>query len=172
MKKEILNSGNDPFLTLIKDIKPRPGFSPLDEYRMSPRKSISRAYELTDFSEQIQRKSQEGFILCCGAAVGLNSDGRICHFWPNIGLKFAGFLIASGDNCEVSIKTRGSVILSLPGAHPGDSVFCFGPDSFSLTETPGSALIGKVRFCQGDRAAVAFRRSNDTRPLNLDISRF
>jgi len=172
MKKEILTSGNDPFLTLIKDIKPRPGFSPLDEYRMSPRKSISRSYELVSFSEQIRWKSQEGVILCPGSAVGIDSDSCVCHFWPNLGLEFIGFLIASGDNREVAVKSRGSVILNLQEAQPGNSVFCCGPDTFSLTKSPGSAEIGKVRFCQGNRAAVAFRRTGDERPLNLEISRF
>jgi len=171
MKKEILTPGNDPFLTLIKEIKPRPGFSPLDEYRMSPRKSITRSYELVNFSEQIRRKSLEGVILCAGAGCGLNSVNQVCHYWPGLNLDWLGFLIAIGD-IEVAVKTRGSVILNLPEARSGDSVFCSGPDSFSLTETPGSAQIGKVRFCQGNRAAVAFRRSGDERPLNLEISRF
>lgn len=172
MLKQKTGFQEDPYVLFEKDIKPRPGFSVIDEARLIPRCSISRTYELMLDVAQVHRKRIPGVILCPGAACGINSDGHVTHFWPGQDLEFLGFLVAQGDERMVSVKTRGSLILKLPSAEPGNKVYCQGPDIFSLTETPGSAEIGKIRYCRGDdRCAVAFKREGDSRPLDLDLSK-
>jgi hypothetical protein len=156
---------HDPYLILTKDIHPTPGHSFLDEARKTPRKSITRSYELVRFGQQARFKCKEGVILCPGAGCGRNEEGKVEHYWPGKNLEFIGFAIANSDGGEIAIKTAGSVILNLPGAQAGDKVYCTGPDSFGTEQTPGSALIGAIRFVQGNRAAVAFQRAGDKIPI-------
>ena len=161
----------DPYILFERDIVLRPGESSVDAARRIPRPSIHRVYEiLASEAEQIRRKRIPGIILCPGAAVGINKDNHIGHFWPGRGLDFLGFLVALGDNREAAVQVRGSVVIKLPGAKPHAKVYCSGPDSFSLIPTPGSAEIGAIRFVQNDRASVFFKRAGDPRPLNLDVS--
>lgn len=135
--------------------------------------SLTRTYELVQKTEQkdFRRKPRE--FLTKGAAAGADSTGLVSHFWPNKGLVFAGFVI---DNYlevdKVCVKTRGSVVLRIPGSKEtdrGKSVFTVGPDAFSLKESPGAIEIGKIRYCQGERCAVAFRPTGDERPLDLSL---
>lgn len=163
---------DDQYLRNVSEIKPPLGMTAYDFARVNPGPSLVRTYETVHGQEQgVFPKSRE-HLLCKGAAVGIDESGRCCHFWPELDLRFVGFLEQGCDETRAVVKTRGSVILKIEGATESDrgrAVYCLGPNSFTLAKVPGAAEIGKIRYVQGDRAAVAFRREGDDRPLNLDL---
>lgn len=171
--QRVIFTEEDPYITYERDVKVPLGLSVEQAVRQIPRINISRTYESINDTEQVDRKRLKDEILCPGAACGISADGLVRHFFPDRDLSWLGFLIALGDNGVVCVRTRGSVILHLPGAVRGQRVFCSGPDKFSLIETKGSVEIGLVRhISEAVKAAVAFKRAGDSRPLNLDVSRF
>ena len=111
--------------------------------------------------------------MATGAAIAIDQDNKVVHYWPGRDLRFAGFLVAqTKDRCQ--IQTRGSAFLKLEGVQPedrGQRVYCNGPNSFSLKPSSiTDAEIGKVRFMERvNYAAVAFKREDDSRPLNLKV---
>lgn len=176
-----MSVGIDQKIEVVEDIYARdeealkkqlqPGETTLDVARRIPARSIHRVYEvLSDEVEQAHRKRVPGVILCPGAACGINTDGNVAHFWPGRDLDFFGFLIAQGDDRKCAIQVRGAIVIILPDGKPGAKVYCSGPNTFSLSETPGAALIGAVRYVQGDKCSVFFKRAGDQRPLNMKVN--
>lgn len=162
---------NDPYLRFTKDITPRIGCTILDEVRLSPGPSLTRAFERIADEEDRRFNRNPATILCKGAALGIDEAGEVGHFWPGRGLKFIGYLEGNAEK-ELAVKTRGSVVLSIPDAsegNRGDRVYCAGPNTFTLSPTRGAAEIGRVRYWQAGRSTVAFRREGDERPLDLKI---
>lgn len=160
---------SDPYLRHASDLKPPLGMSASDFARMTPGPSLARTFEMTRDEEQKDYPKSPKLILCRGAAIGLDESGTCTHMAP--GLKFLGFL-ESQNELRAGLRTRGSVLLTIPGATDkdrGKSICCDGPNSFSMGKKRGAAEIGKVRFVQNGKAAIAFRRYNDDRPLNLDV---
>lgn len=165
MKK--VNVPDDPYIRLTKAVTPRAGFTALDEVRATGGPSLTRVYERVPDEKQSRFDRNPEKILCPGAALGRDAAGEVHHYRQ--GLKFIGFLIANGES-DLAVKVRGSIVLSIPGAfevNRGDSVYCSGPNTFSLE--PIGAEIGKVRYYQDGRCAVAFRRQGDEKPLDLRI---
>lgn len=163
----------DPYNLFVADVSSIPlGLDAFEASRGMPRKSINRSFEMVADQEEKKYRRSPLIIPAIGAAAGIGTDGLLVHYWAGWGLKFAGFVIACGGNNIVAVKTRGSVMLRLPGAKLGQSVFGLGSNVFSLSQTPGAAEIGKVRFVEGSsRCAVAFRSEGDQRPLHLELLR-
>jgi hypothetical protein len=158
---------HDPYIRHTADIKPRAGFSHLQEYRATPGPSLVRRFEMVRDSEEKRFGRDQRTVLCKGAAVGIDAAGTVGHFRK--GLRWIGFLEGNSET-EVAIRTRGVVILRIEGAGPADlgrSVFCGGPNTFGFSESLGPA-IGAVRFFQDGFTAVSFRREGDSRPLILE----
>lgn len=166
----------DPYLRLASEIVCPLGMTPLDAASIQPARtpSLVRTYENINDREEKDFPRSGDEIMAKGAAVGLDKAGYCRHFWPDKDLNFIGFLEGQTGNRAI-VKTRGSVVLKIEDATDKDCgrpVYCLGPNSFILSNLPGTALIGAIRFVQVEgRAHVAFRRYNDTRPLILDILR-
>lgn len=162
---------HDEYSVYAKDINPRPGLTPLDEFKLQGGKSILRAYEQVRDVEERLFPRDPLTILAQGAALGQDEHGTVTLYRPNRNQKFLGFLRANSEN-QVAVMVRGSVVLRIPGVsenHVGRCIYVHGPNKFSLTEGQGSALIGQIRYIQGNRCAVAFKREGDQRPLNLTV---
>lgn len=163
----------DPYLRHTSDFPRRPGLSALDVAEKTPfAKSLSRCYETIyrGKREKLFYKKDSTYILQKGCAVGLDETGTAQHFKP--GMKFLG-LVEGQDLDRVCVRTRDSVILRIPGTSDdtdrGRSVYCHGPNDFSLEPREGSAEIGQVRFVQGEMVAVFFKKYNDDRPVDLVV---
>jgi hypothetical protein len=166
MKKQ-----TDPYLRNISEIEIPIGMTALDAAQRTPGPSLIRFYETVADKEQQDYPRLQNYILARGAAVGVDESGRCCHFWAGRELRFVGFLEGQAERRAV-VKTRGSIVLHIAGVQDADRlkpVYCHGPNDFSLDKLPGAAEIGKIRYVQNGRAAVAFRREGDDRPLNLDV---
>lgn len=161
----------DPFLVITDSVKPPIGLSAIDFLKSSPGRSLNRTYELlSDHTEATHLPKYKNHFLCQGAAVGLDAENKIVHFYSDKNLKFAGFLTGqSGDGLEASLKTRGSLLLEVPGATSEDigrDVFCSSPDMFSLR--PRGAKIGKIRYVnEHGMSLVFFKQPDDPRPEYL-----
>ena len=171
LEKEIEIMKNDPYLRHISDVDVPIGMTPHDAAKRTGGPSLVRTFEqLRDREQRVYPKNQE-YIFCKGASIGVDEDGQAFHFSQELDLRFVGFLLGdTGDRAEV--LTRGSVILKIEGATDADRgavVFCTGVNSFTLRKEKKAAEIGKIRYVQDGKAAVAFRRQGDERPLNLDI---
>lgn len=162
----------DPYIVYAKDVKPRAGYSVLDEAKTMPRVSIARTYETIAGEEQGIFKRDPSTVLCPGAAIGRHRQTKtITHFSAGEDLDFLGFLIANGDK-ETAVRVRGSALLLIPDLTSEDigrPVYCTGPNEFSLEKSRGAACIGGIRYIEGRRAAVFFKRFDDERPLDLNI---
>jgi len=159
---------SEAYVINTRDIRPRPGCSALDEVQLSGRRSLLRTYEEIAESEEKTYQRNPLTILCQGAALSTDCLGYPCHFE---GGKFLGFLLGNSEN-HVTVKTRGSVVLQIPGASDDDrgrGVYVTGANDFSLSKSHGAVEIGKIRFFQNGRCAVAFKRTDDARPLNLSV---
>jgi hypothetical protein len=163
---------SDPFTRNVKDIKCPLGLSPFDAAKLQPGPSISRTYEQVRDEEQRDYPKQSDLILAAGCAVGLDDNGNAQHFYAGRIDHFIGFLSGQGEK-RAAVKTRGSIVLEIKGvttADRGKPVYCVGPNEFTLKKTAGAAEIGAVRYSQGNsRAAVAFRRYDSDKPLNLRL---
>jgi len=164
----------DPFLRAAGDFKPRPGLSAHDIAMGTPGRLIQRNYELLagDFQEARDFQKLPDEILCSGAAVGLDSQKRVRHFWSGRDLGWLGFLFSQSRDLAVVIL-RGAAFLRLDGVRAGDegrTVFVLGPNSFGLESREGAVAIGRVRFIERkDTASVFFKRPSDSRLENLDV---
>lgn len=167
-----MKSFSDPFARNIKDIKCPLGLSPFDAAKLQPGPGISRTFEHVRDEEQKDYPKQKDLILACGCAVGLDDNNNAQHFYAGRIQRFIGFLKGQTEN-TAAVKTRGSIILKIKGATTedrGKPVYCIGPNEFSLKKTSGAAEIGAVRYSQGNsRVAVAFRRYDSNKPLNLRL---
>lgn len=164
----------DPFLRFAKNIKCPLGLSPFEAIRVQPGPSLQRTYEQTAREdEQRSYPKAADLILIQGAAVGLDEKGLCCHYWPGVPC-FTGFLVGQNEK-SATVKTGGAVVLKIDGLRStaldrGRPVFCNSPNSFSLEQAPGAAQIGVIRYVEGaNRAAVAFRRYDSKKPLNVNI---
>ena len=161
----------DPYLILTDNVKPPIGLNAIDFLKGSPGRSLTRTFELlTDHDEATHLPKYNNHFLCHGAACGLDHENKIVHFYSDQGLRFAGFLTGqSGDGTEAALKTRGSVLLHVPGATPEDvgrDVFCSGPDAFSLSRKGDK--IGKIRHVnEHGMCLVFFKQTDDPRPEYL-----
>lgn len=176
------DSHPDPYLTLVRDISPRCGFTALDEFKSSTsfRRTIPRTWEIVSFQEERRFQRDPETILCAGAALGVDRDGVIGHFWSVLAAdealrqNFLGFLLATGET-EIVVRTRGSILLSIPEVRESDcgqSVHVLEPNLFQLGKHGQAGEIGVVRYVERPgMAAVAFRRHGDLRPLDLPIVR-
>jgi len=161
----------DQYLRHVSEIDAPIGMTPHDAARHSPGPSLPRAFEEVRDREQCVYPKSEEYIFCRGAAIGVDEDGQAFHFSPELDHRFVGFLLADVGN-RADVQTRGSVVLRIEGATDSDrgkAVYCAGVNSFTLCKGKGAAEIGKIRYVQDGKAAVAFRRQGDERPLNLDI---
>ena len=159
----------DPYLRKASDVKPPIGMTPLDYAKVSPARSLVRTFESIHDSELKDFPKSRDHILAKGAAVGLDDSGVCSHFAP--GMKFVGLLEGQSDT-RAGVRTRGAVVLRIEGATDADrgrAVYCSGCNDFSLDKERGAEEVGKIRYVQSGRVAVAFRRFDDDRPLNLDI---
>ena len=161
----------DPYLKHVSDIEVPLGMTAHDAARVSPGPKIVRTFELLADSEEKDFPKSADHILAKGAACGLDETGQCSHLSPDFPT-FCGFLEGSTAD-RATLKTRGSVILQIEGAederHRGEPVFCYGPSDFTLDQVRGSVEIGRIRFVQDGRVAVAFKRFDDSRPLNLSL---
>jgi len=160
---------HDNYLRHGSAIVPPIGMTPLDYAKVTPNRSLVRTFEMIHDTEQKDYPKSREHILAKGAACGLDDAGRCSHYQP--GMKFVGFMEGQSD-IRAGIRTRGSVVLRIDGAtdaYRGRPVYCSGCNSFTLEKQRGAVEIGRIRYVQGGRAAVAFRRFDDDRPLNLDI---
>jgi hypothetical protein len=164
---------HDHFLIHSKDVTPRLGCTFLDEMKLRGGQSLARKWESVQDAQEQQFKRDPLAFLCQGAAMGLSEKENIAvHYWAGRNLKFIGFLIGQAETGAV-IKTRGSVVLLVPGAIEGDrgrSVFCTAPNAFSLSRASGAAEIGQIRYVQNGHCAVAFKRADDEKPLDLSLA--
>lgn len=165
---------NDPFVRPASEIPCRLGETPHDASKRMPGKSITRTFEHISDSEQKDYPTSAEFILAQGCACGLDDLGNAVHFWPGRSSKFVGFILGTTTN-RVAVRSRGSIVLKLDGATLADTgkpVFCSGPNSFSLTKSPGAAEIGRIRFIAGEGlASISFKRYDSEKPLNLKVNR-
>jgi hypothetical protein len=153
----------------VSEIEVPLGLTPHDAACLSPGPSLVRTFEFVADSEQKDYPKSGEYILCKGAAVGLDESGQCCHYAP--GLNFVGFLLGQTEN-RACVKTRDSIVLKIEGVSDEDQrqpVFCSGPNEFTLDRQQGAVEIGKIRFVENGLAIIAFRRFNDDRPLNLDV---
>ena len=137
----------------------------------APVREVPRTYEMVSDQQQREFPKASGATVLKGQAVALDQDGHVVPFAP--GGRFLGFCTGqTATKCAVQV--RGSIVLLLRGVtedHAGTPVFCDGPNSFSIEKRRGSAEVGKVRYSQNERCAVAFRREGDEKPLNLRVDR-
>lgn len=163
---------HDPFLRHIKDIKCPLGLTPHDAAKLQPGHSIARSFENIRDQEQKRYPKPDEYILSQGTACGLDDSENCVHFWAGRVPHFIGFLIGSSER-EATVKTRGSIVLKIEGATDADRgkpVYCSGPNTFSLENSPGAAEIGRIRYVQDNSlAAVAFKRYDSEKPLNLSM---
>lgn len=161
----------DPYMRHVSEIDTTWGTNAFDAALRLPGPSLLRTYECIDDTEQKDFPKSRNHVLCKGAAVGLDESGQCCHMVP--GMKFMGFLEAQTET-RAGVRTRGSVVLQIEGVVDSDvkkPVYCSGANDFSLDKKRGSSEIGKIRYIQNGRAAVAFKRFDDDRPLSLDVGR-
>ena len=160
------------YVTPASSLIPPLGMSALDHYRRTPGSSLPRVYEqIRDREEKTFPKDPDCFFTA-GIAMGMAKDGLAWPYEPGKTPEFLGFLVAdNGASCVV--RSRGSVILPIAGLSGLDHrkpVFALAPDSFTLDADAGGTQVGAVRYGENERrAAVAFRRSGDPRPLSLDV---
>jgi len=156
----------------VSSLTPPMGLSPLDHYRRTPGHSLPRTYEMTNDTEEKSFPKDPDLLFVKGVAMGRTKDGAACPFEVGNTIEFIGFLIGQTDTSCI-IKTRGSAVLRvdrLSGFDHGRPVFVIGPNQFSLDGETGGVEIGSVRYTEDDRrAAVAFRRTGDPRPLSLAV---
>lgn len=167
---------SDPYLRTTDEIKLRVlGLSLFDNLMREggaefPRMLSCAGYESEHF------KKYENQRLAKGAAVGIDENFKLAHFWLGRGLKFVGFL---GDQSaeEAGVRTRGTITLHIPGVKADDrgkKVYCLGPNEFSLSHKTGAAEIGKIVYVDEDlneSAHVFHKRFDDERPEDLTINR-
>jgi len=143
----------------------------LDQARRSPGPSLVRVYEVTKDRETKVLRRDPDEILCKGAAAGEDEKGIVHHFTP--GLRFRGFIEGNSDPDRVVLRTRGSLLLNIPGAddakHRGAVVYVSGANRFSLVVEAGSEEAGRIRYVRGN-SALAFRATGDERPLDLNVA--
>lgn len=121
----------------------------------------------------IQKKFQDfpvedGFTAGKGGAL-FESGGKVGPYRD--GAQFAGFCEGTYSPEKLCPMTRGSIVLRIPGASDRDRgrvVYASGENSFSLSGKKGCP-IGKIRHCESERCAVAFKRTGDPEPLNLEV---
>jgi hypothetical protein len=159
----------DRYIVYTNDVKPRIGFSIVDEFQYTPRSSLSRIFSTMQgedrSSTMLLKKRDPLQLLCQGAAAGLDKTDTIRHLNPNDEFQgFMGFIEKNHDGDLVSVRTRGVVVLTITDAenmalqYP---VFASGPNTFSSIETPGSHKIGFLLFKEGlspARYGVCFYR--------------
>jgi len=95
-------------------------------------------------------------------------DGQLVPF--SKGANFAGFSEGTYSDGKICSTVRGAVVLRISGATDADrgkTVYASGENSFSLKK-PG-VEIGKIRHVENERAAIAFKRPEVERPLNLVV---
>lgn len=160
----------DSHIRHTRDFTPPIGMSALDQAKRSPGVCLTRVYEMVKDRSQTTLRKDPDEILASGAAVGID-DEEICRHLQE-GMAFKGFCLGQTEDRAV-VQTRGSVILSIPGVTEGDRgkpVYATGPNSFSLRSSDGAVEIGAVRHVEENgRAAVAFRATGDSKPLDLDV---
>ncbi len=167
----------DEFLRYMKNIPVIRGLSTEDAATKVPFRMLIRTKEIIEkepFGYKKLPRDPET-LLCAGAACGIDHDGIVRHCYPNIyDLKgFIGFVETNLGNGKVSVWVRGAVILKIGGitsADVGKTVFCTGPNDFTLNGTTGGFAVGEVKFVQPDRehqACVEFKSYDDQKPLNL-----
>ena len=167
----------DKFLRHKKDIPIIPGLSLEDAASRVPFTRMTRTKEIVEREpfnyKKLQRDPES--LLCSGAAVGIDHAGVVRHCYINLyDLKgFLGFVEQNLDYGKVHVWVRGAVILKIEGvtdAHVARTVYCTGPNDFTLDGTSGGLAIGEVKFVQPDRGnqvCVEFRAYDDPKPLNL-----
>jgi len=167
-----MSAFNDPFLRKPADIVAPVGMNKFDAAKLQPSKGTARTFEQIDDTEQKEYPKSEEEILAQGMAVGMANNGHCCHYWPGRVEKFLGFLVGSNET-RATVKTRGSIVLKIDGATKqdrGKTVYCEGPNSFSLHKSAGAAEIGTIRHVEGNgQAAIAFRRFDSEKPLSLNV---
>lgn len=158
----------DPYLRRVSEMDTPCGMNVFDAAMRLPGPSLTRTYESIADTEQKDFQKLADFLLCKGAACGLDESGKCVHMRP--GIDFLGFLEGQNET-KAGVRTRGSIMLRIEGLTDADvkkTVYCSGPNDFSLDKKRGSSECGKIRYVQNGRAAVAFRRFGDERPLSLD----
>lgn len=162
----------DPFLRKAEDIKCPLGLTPFDAVRIQPGPGLARTFERVRDEEQRDYSKQSDLILSCGCAVGLDDDGNVQHYYAGRVGRFVGFLLAQTAS-RATVRTRGSIVLKVEGATADDrgaAVYCISPNEFTIKKVRGAAEIGVVRYEQGGRFAVAFRRYDSEKPLDLRLA--
>lgn len=127
----------------------------------------ARTYETTIEKEYLTFLKSEAVATAKGEAL-FEQNGMAVPFSKDA--NFAGFVEGHYSNGNVCAIVRGSIVLKIPGSSDkdrGKPVYA-GENHFSFNPKDGP-LIGKVRHCEDERCAIAFRRPDDTRPLNLDV---
>jgi len=160
------------YTTPASSVTPPLGMSALDHYRRTPGASLPRTFEMIRDNEERTFQKSPDFFVTAGVVMGMGVDGLARPYEPGQTNEVLGILVGdTGNAC--TIKTRGSVILTLDGLDGldhGKPVFVLGPDAFTLDGDLGGTEFGAIRYAESARrAAVAFRRSGDSRPLSLDV---
>ena len=170
MKKSNLK---EDYLILVSESQTTPGANSFDVARAMPGKSLTRTFESIEDETQKDFPKYSDHILARGAICGLDESGNVTHFAP--GQRFVGILEGQTEK-RANVRVRGSVVVRVKGATSEDDrgkcVYCSDFISFTLQKESGAAEVGRIRFFQEGRAAVAFKRIEDEKPLNLKVRRF
>lgn len=166
---------SDPYLRTTDEIKLRViGYSLFDNLMREGGPEFPRMMSCGDY-EQANFKKYENQRLAKGAAVALDENHKLVHFWPGRGLKFLGFV--GGQSAEdAGVRTRGRIDLYVEGViekHLGAKVYCSGPDDFHLNNRSGSACIGKIVYVYEHKPswALVYHKSwDDPRPEDLHVN--
>ena len=166
---------SDPYLRTTDDIKLRViGYSLFDNLMREGGPEIPRMMSCGDY-EQANFKKYENQRLAKGAAVALDENHKLVHFWPSRKLRFVGFLNAQNAE-EAGVRTRGTIVLHIPGVrteHRGEKVYCSCPNDFHLDNRRGAAQIGSILYVDEDlneSAYVYHKRFDDERPEDLTLN--
>lgn len=163
---------HDPYLRKTSDIKCRIGCTAVDEARLIPGPSLPRTYEVGGKRVYTKMCRDPEEILCRGAAAAIGPDGVVRHVNPHIReQQFVGFVEQNHDHDDVTIWTRGIVVLRIEGATEKNmlgKVYCNGPNSFNLSGY--GLLLGVIRYVQGDGVcSISFKRHDDPQPYDISI---
>ena len=159
----------DPLVRFLANYNPAHGLSPYNVWRQTYGPCIGRDW-VSGESAIADYQVPDGWLLCQGAAVGLDDKGIAYHIRPKRSLKgFVGFVLRQGEKERVGIRTRGIVQVCIPGVTPesiGKAVYVSDVNCFNLiSEGLECGVVTAIQPDRKDTCQMAFKSFLDPKPL-------
>jgi hypothetical protein len=167
-------NGADQYLRHIFDLpSPLPiGLSQCDYLSLHPGPSISRAYDTGVKRHTLIFTRDPDELLAGGCAAGIDDVDLCRHISSAVSFQgFIGFVQKNLDGSKVAVTVQGAFLLGVPEATADDvgkSVYCSGPNSFSLSSR-SAYEVGKILYLEKPgRAMTVFLKFNSGQKMVLD----